>query len=162
MIKTLLKIGSGNMTSYVLVAAAAALGIYVYIQNSRIEGLTTELKHANAVVVQLTGQVAVQHSTIESIEKQYADTVQGTQQLNTKLARLREETNEIEAQYNDYRGRLAKLSAKKPEVVERLANNAFSNVMRQFTKATDRENRSSEQSDTDTGTSSQNNKSEDR
>lgn len=162
MIKTLLNIGSGNITTYLLVAAVAGIGIYVYVQNSRIESLTTDLDNANASVVQLSGQVATQNATIKAIEKQYNETVQGTRQLNTELARLREETNEIEAQYNEYRGRLARLSAKKPGLVERLANTAFDDILRDFTQATDRENGSSEQPDIDTGTPGQNNQSEDQ
>lgn len=157
MITTLIGIGS-NIKTYLLVAGIAGLGIYMYIQNSHIEQLSIDLKDANTSVIQLTGQVAIQNSTIASIEKQYDETVQGTRQLNTELARLREENNEIEAQYNEYRGRLAKLSAKKPGLVERLANNAFSDILRDFTEATDRNNSISKQSDIDTGTSGQNNK----
>jgi len=151
MIKTLLTSLTGKVGVYLLVAAIAGGGIYVFIQETRIGNLTDNLKESNDQVATLSVKVATQDSTIATMSRQYEETVQGTRQLNSEVARLREEQNEIEAQYNEYRGRLAKISAKKPGLVERLANNAFSDVLRNFEEATRRDKSTEqEQSNTDT------------
>lgn len=156
MIRTLINSATGNIGVYIVGAAVIAIGVYIYLQDAQIKTLSKNLKTANQQVAVLGTQVEQQKATIGTIQRQYNETVAGTQKLNSEVAQLREEQNEIEAQYNEYRGRLAKLSAKKPGLVERLANNAFSDIMQSFTEATDRsENNSSEQSDTDTGKTSQ-------
>lgn len=157
MIKTLLGNVTGNIGLYIVGAAVIAIGVYIYIQDARIESLTGDLKEANQQVSTLNTQVETQNATIKSIERQYNDTVEGTRQLNTEVARLREEQNEIEAQYNEYRGRLAKLSAKKPGLVERLANNAFNDILQSYTEATERQGNRSTNTDPDTRTSGENN-----
>jgi septal ring factor EnvC (AmiA/AmiB activator) len=162
MIKTLLTSLTGKFGIYLLVAAVAGGGIYVFIQEGRIKNLSEDLNTAVQKVGRLETQVATQTQTISTMERQYNETIRGTRQLNAEVSRLREEQNEIEAQYNEYRGRLAKLSAKKPGLVERLANNAFADVLRNFTEVTTRPGNSDEQSDTDTGTSGQTNNAEDR
>lgn len=155
MIRTLISNVTGNIGIYIVGAAVIAIGVYIYLQDAQIKSLSKDLKTANQQVAVLGTQVERQKATIGTIQRQYNETVAGTQKLNSEVAQLREEQNEIEAQYNEYRGRLAKLSAKKPGLVERLANNAFSDIMQSFTDATDRsQDNSSEQSDTDTGKAS--------
>lgn len=154
MIKTLLGSVTGNLGTYIIGVAVVAIGVYIWIQDARIKGLTEDLKEANQQVAVLDTKLQTQDQTISTMERQYNETVQGTQQLNSEVAQLREDQNEIEAQYNEYRGRLAKLSAKKPGLVERLANNAFADLMQSFAEATDRSNnQSGEQSNPDSGTS---------
>lgn len=157
MIKTLFSSVTGNLGLYLVAAAVIAISVYIYIQDTRIKGLTQDLKEANAQVVTLNNQVETQNATISTIERRFQETVQGTQKLNSEVARLREEQNEIEAQYNEYRGRLAKLSAKKPGLVERLTNNAFDDLLQSYSDATDRQNRASQQPNTNSGTPSETN-----
>ncbi|MBV36229.1 MAG: hypothetical protein CMP47_12395 [Rickettsiales bacterium] len=154
MIKTLLGNITGNLGTYIIGAAVVAIGVYIWMQDAQISSLKEDLETANQQVSALNTKVQTQDQTISTMERQYLETVEGTQQLNSEVAQLREDQNEIEAQYNEYRGRLAKLSAKKPGLVERLANNAFSDLMQSFAEATSRSNnQSDEQSDSDTGTS---------
>lgn len=154
MIKTLLENITGNLGTYIIGAAVVAIGVYIWMQDAQISSLKEDLKTANQQVSALNTKVQTQDQTISTMERQYLETVEGTQQLNSEVAQLREDQNEIEAQYNEYRGRLAKLSAKKPGLVERLANNAFSDLMQSFAEATSRSNnQSDEQPDSDTGTS---------
>ena len=143
MIRTILGSVTGNLGLYVVGAAVIAIGVYIYIQDTRIKSLTGDLKEANQMVTVLDNAVKTQKDTIDTIEQRFNETVKGTRQLNTEVARLREEQNEIEAQYNEYRGRLAKLSAKKPGLVERLANNAFDDILQSYSDATDRSNSTS-------------------
>lgn len=157
MIRTILGSVTGNLGLYVVGAAVIAIGVYIYIQDTRIKSLTGDLKEANQMVTVLDNAVKTQKDTIDTIKQRFDETVKGTRQLNTEVARLREEQNEIEAQYNEYRGRLAKLSAKKPGLVERLANNAFDDILQSYSDATDRSNSTSNNTDTDSGKTGQNN-----
>lgn len=157
MIRTILGSVTGNLGLYVVGAAVIAIGVYIYIQDTRIKSLTGDLKEANQMVSVLDNAVKTQKDTIETIEQRFDETVKGTRQLNSEVARLREEQNEIEAQYNEYRGRLAKLSAKKPGLVERLANNAFDDILQSYSDATDRTNNGSDNTDTDSGKTSKDN-----
>ena len=155
----MLKILKGNWSTILMFLLIVGIGGYIYLQNAQIEELKGDLSTANQKVGELTTSVQVQKQTISTIENQFKQTIDGTEKLNSEIVKLREEQNEIQAEYNSYRERLENATAQRPETISRLANRAFNQLLRDFERYTDRQNQPDEQPNSDTGKTSQDTKS---
>ena len=99
-----------------------------------------KLSAANSALIEENGQldlaIRVQNHALEQLENSLDSVIENTQHLTQQINQAEQERQRINNELNGFRGRLSHVAIKKPSLIERRANNAFANVLREFQTAT--------------------------
>ena len=116
-----------------VLAVVLAIAGYQYWQMSVLKKQAGILIANNSV---LDAAVKTQHETIDAMQGSIKDIIKNSAALAEAQKAIRQQSQKTLNQLNSYRGRLSNAALKKPTLVERRANDAFTGVLQQFTNAT--------------------------
>ena len=124
------------MANKFLISALAAVLLiagFQYWQNGKLQAKTDVLIANNTV---LDSAVKTQNQTITTLQTAMNNVIKNNAALAAAQQQVSEQTNQALAKLETYNGRLNNAALEKPTLIERRANAAFSDVMRQFAAAT--------------------------
>jgi len=125
-----------HMVNKFLISALAAVLLiagFQYWQNGKLQAKTDVLIANNTV---LDSAVKTQNQTITTLQTAMNNVIKNNAALAAAQQQVSEQTNQALAKLETYNGRLNNAALEKPTLIERRANAAFSDVMRQFAAAT--------------------------
>ena len=128
------------MTRKILLSTLVAVLIvagYQYWQLGKLQAKVDVLIANNTV---LDGTVKTQYHTITTLQTHMANVIKNNAALVSAQAKIRQESHAAITALQNYKGRLNHAALKKPTLIEQRVNTAFSDVMQQFTAATDHQN----------------------
>ena len=124
------------MANKLLISALAAVLLIAgvqYWQNGKLQAKADVLIANNTV---LDRAVNIQNQTISTLQTAIDNVIKNNAALAAAQQQVSEQTNQALAKLETYKGRLNNAALEKPTLIERRANAAFSDVMRQFATAT--------------------------
>ena len=108
----------------------------IYYQHTVINRLADRVSALSTDAGISAAKIANQNETIRLIETESKMIMKEIGVLQHTIVRNIEETNRKKLEYDSYRGRLHEASLHRPTLIERRANNAFSNVMQAIASET--------------------------
>ena len=120
----------------VLALVIGMISSLVFFQAFRLKTIERELGRALETNARLEQAVEIQQETTEFLEREIAAVNLASRKLAARIAEAGLERQIAVKQLNDYRGRLENATLEKPELVERLANDALNRILFRIAEAT--------------------------
>ena len=120
----------------IYVAIASAVGALLGYQNWQIGKLQEKVMLLTEYNATLESSIEQQRETITAFQNSLKEAFANNKLLQEDLKQARISKEKINQKLNSYRGRLYNAALKKPDIIERRANNATARLMRKFTDGT--------------------------
>lgn len=126
-------IRGNKMILKIKLAIYATVGAILLYQNYQLDKMRNNVQILSANNAKLEIAVKSQKQIVTALETGLGKTIELSNNLAKKLASADEQRQVIVQKLNSYRGRLGNAALKKPKFIERHANNATADILRQFT-----------------------------